>query len=181
MKCHKYCKSSSSDDEEDKTDDFFYSKNKVDTFRQTTINPKDTTENSLLYAICYALRFHSSQEKDLCSDDDLKNEIDANLYHKLFENKDYLKLDLDLTNFERSCYLLNEILTKFNYFFRIFELKDKLCYLTNETPTKKNIIRKLSSCVVEKFNGFTIVRVENDRSVRKIFYPIDMIYKPVMK
>ena len=53
--------------------------------------------------------------------------------------------------------------------------------LTNETPTKKNIIRKLSSCVVEKFNGFTIVRVENDRSVRKIFYPIDIIYKPVMK
>ena len=78
-----------------------------------------------------------------------------------------MKLDLDVANYERSFYLINEILTKFNYFFRIFELKDKFRYLTNKCSTKKNIIGKLSSCVVEKFSGFTIVRVENDRSARK--------------
>lgn len=70
---------------------------------------------------------------------------------------------------------------KFNYFFQIYELKDKFHYLTNECSTKKSIIRKLSSCLVEKFNGFTIVHVENNRSVRKKFYPIDIIYKPVKK
>ena len=43
------------------------------------------------------------------------------------------------------------------------------------------MIRKLSTCVIEKFNGFTIVRVENDRSVRKIFYSIDINYKPFKK
>ena len=110
------------------------------------------------------------KKKDLCFDNDLKNEIDLNIYNELFGNKEYLKLDLDLANFERSCCLINEILVKFNYFFHIFELKHKFCYETNKSSTKKNIIRKLSSCVVEKFNGFTIVQVENDRSVRRKFY-----------
>ena len=91
------------------------------------------------------------------------------------------QLDLDLANFERSCCLINEILVKFNYFFLIFELKHKFCYQTNKSSTKKNIIRKLSNCVVEKFDGFTIVQVENGRSVRRKFYPIDIIYKPVKK
>ena len=35
------------------------------------------------------------------------------------------------------CYAVNEILIKHNYFFRIFELKDKFRYLTNENSTKK--------------------------------------------
>ena len=47
------------------------------------------------------------------------------------------QLDLDLANFERSCCLINEILVKFNYFFRIFELKHKFCYQTNKSSTKK--------------------------------------------
>ena len=54
---------------------------------------------------------------------------------------------------------------KFNYFFRMFEPKDKFWYLTNECSIKKKILRKLSSNVAEKFNGFSIARVENERSV----------------
>ena len=83
-----------------------------------------------------------------------------------------------MASFEWS-YLVNEILMKFNYFFRMFEPKDKFWYLTNECSIKKKILRKLSSCVAEKFNGFSIARVENERSVRKIFYQIDIIYRLV--
>ena len=78
-------------------------------------------------------------------------------------------------------YVINDILMKHNYFFRFSELKDKCRYLINENSTKKRIIRKLSSCVIEKCNGFTIVRIENDREIRKKFYPINIIYKPVKK
>ena len=38
---------------------------------------------------------------------------------------------------------------------------------------------KLLSCAVAKFNGFTIVSVENETSGWKKFYPIDIIYRPV--
>ena len=46
---------------------------------------------------------------------------------------------------------------------------------------QKSIIRKLLSCIIEKFNGFTIVHIENDREICKKFYAINIIYKPVKK
>lgn len=57
----------------------------------------------------------------------------------------------------------------YNYdiIFCISELKDKFRYLTNQTSTKNNIIRKFLGCIIEKFNCFTIVCIENHRSIRK--------------
>ena len=46
---------------------------------------------------------------------------------------------------------------------------------------QKNIVRKLSSCLIKNFNGFNIVRIENERTTRKRFYPFDVIYKPKKK
>ena len=34
--------------------------------------------------------------------------------------------------------------------------------------------------MIEKCNGFTILRVENDQSLRKKCYPIDIIFRPVL-
>ena len=135
-KIYNYCQESSSDDE-DKIDNLAYSKNKTDAFKEALFNPKDLTEDSLFYIICYVLKQRKTkQKKDLCSANDLKNESDLNLYNKLVENKEYSKLDLDPANIGRSWYLINENLMKFNYFLRILELKDKLRYLTNKCSTK---------------------------------------------
>ena len=72
----------------------------------------------------------------------------------------------------------NDILTKQNYFLQIYELKKKFRLLLNETTGKKTIIRQLSSCVTEKFDGFYIVCMEYDKKVRRRFSPIDIIYNP---
>ena len=40
-------------------------------------------------------------------------------------------------------------------------------------------MRKLSSCLSEKYNGFHVVFVEYRKRLRKKFKPIDIIYKPV--
>ena len=42
-------------------------------------------------------------------------------------------------------------------------------------------MRDLSSCVVEKFNGYNIIRVEFNKKLRQTFRPIDIIYKPVKR
>lgn len=46
---------------------------------------------------------------------------------------------------------------------------------------QKSIIRKLSSCLIENVNGFNIVRIENERAIRKKFYPFHVVYKPIKK
>ena len=50
-----------------------------------------------------------------------------------------------------------------------------------KSPKKETIVRQLSSCVYQKFNGFNIVSVEYGRKLRKKFIPIDLVYKPVRK
>ena len=64
---------------------------------------------------------------------------------------------------------------------RVFELKEKFRCLIKQDTEKKNVIRDLSSCIFETFNGFNIVRLELDRKLRQKMSPIDIIYKPVKK
>ena len=89
-------------------------------------------------------------------------------------------LGLDLANFERNSYLINEILKKFNYFFRIFELKDKFRCLANECCTKKTWSENFWAVWLKKLTVLQLLaRVESERSVRKKSYPINTIFRPV--
>ena len=44
---------------------------------------------------------------------------------------------------------------------------------------EQKIVRQLSSCLIEKYNGFTVIRIEYDKKERKNFEPLDIIYKPI--
>ena len=101
--------------------------------------------------------------------------------HDLFEIKSLLRLDLDVLNFENQCFKINTILSKYNMFLRVFELKDKFRYLIKQNNEQKKIVNEVSACVIERFNGFTIIRLEFDNEIRKDFTPVDIIYKPVKK
>ena len=91
-----------------------------------------------------------------------------------------MMLDLDILHFENQCLKINQILNKNNVFLRVFELKEKFCLIKQDSE-KKNLIKDLSSCIIEKFNGFNIVKIEFDRKLRQKMSPINTIYKPVKK
>ena len=73
---------------------------------------------------------------------------------------------------------MNCFLSEFNYFLRVFELKNKLRHLTIKEPEKQNIARPILSCKTEKCNGFQAISIEFARKERKKFKPIDITYKP---
>ena len=58
--------------------------------------------------------------------------------------------------------MVNRILNNHNLFLRIYELKDKFRYLTIKNTNKKNIVRQILSCIVEKFNSFRIIAIEQE-------------------
>ena len=115
------------------------------------------------------------------ADEQIKVHIGAEIFKEIYTLKDVLKLDLDILNFENQCLKINQILNKYNLFLPVFELKQKFHCLIKQDSEKKNIIRDLSACIIEKFNGFNIVRTEFDGKLRQKMYPIDIIYKPVKK
>ena len=44
--------------------------------------------------------------------------------------------------------------------------------------SKQKIVRQLSSFLIEKYSGFTVISIEHQKKQRKLFKPIDIIYKP---
>ena len=100
-----------------------------------------------------------------------------NLYYILSDLKENLRLDLDIQNLENQCHSVNELLNKNGLVLRVYKLKDKFRYLIKQNPEKKTVLRELSSCVIETFNGFNIVRIEFSKSLRQPFRSIDIIYR----
>ena len=113
---------------------------------------------------------------------ELKKEIENDkLFDALSSVKEKLRLDLDIQNFDNQCFSVNALLNKNGLFLRVYELKEKFRYVIKQAPEKNKVLRELSSCVIEKFNGFSVVRVEFDKKLRQSFHPIDIIYKPVKR
>ena len=148
-------------------------KSKIENFVKTLINPQGLNNgDSFFYSIFFAIRYHLSRKVENCDDDELKRDIGAEIFDEICPLKSMMKLNLDILHFKNECLKINQILNKHNLFFRIFELKETFRCLIKQ-DSEKNII--------EKFNGFNIVRIEFVRKLRQKMSPLDIIYKPVKK
>ena len=164
-------------------DEFKDYKSTVDKFAKTLLNSQGlNNENSFFYSILFAIRYQLTDKFDIVNNDEqIKADIGAEIFDKIYLLKDILKLDLDILNFENQCCEINQILNKNNLFLRVFEFKQKFHCLIKQDPEKKNVVRELSGCIDEKFNGFATVRLEFDRKLRQKMSPIGIVYKPVKK
>ena len=171
-------------DEEEELNEFANFKAKVNFFRESLIIPHGLENpDSFFYSILYAIRYKVTGKKySVKEDDDLKQDVGVALSDDLFKIKSLLRLDgEDVLNFENQCFQINRILSKHEMFLRVFELKDKFRYIIKQNSQQKKFFSEVSACVVKRFNGFTIVRLEFDNEIRKEFKPIDIIYKPVIE
>ena len=154
----------------------------MEEFKKSLIFPHGLkNSDSLFYALLYGLRHHSTKKIDAVDDEQIKKDITSEIYDEILPLKKLLQLSLDIFHFENQCNVINQILNKHNLFLRIFELKEKFCYITKTSAQKKTIVREISSCVIEKFNGFNVVRIDFEQKLRRDFLPIDIIYKPIKK
>ena len=135
-----YC----NDDDElfDEIDEFMDFKSRVEKFKKTLISPQGlNNKNSFFYSILYAIRYQLTDKFDDVDDEQIKVDIGAEICDKTQPLKNFLKLDLDILNFENQCLTINRILSKNGLFLRVFELKDKFHFVIKQAPEKKNIIR----------------------------------------
>ena len=76
----------------------------------------------------------------------------------LIDIKDEIQLDRNLFGFFNRCFLVNELLSKYNYFLKFYERRDKFRFLMNKKLERKNkVTRDFSSSVIEKFNGYEAI------------------------
>ena len=178
-----YCHNNYGPDQ-DEIDEFRDSSRQAGKFKRSLFCPQGVeNSDSFYYVILYDLLFKNKNSKGACeTDDQLRQDIESDkLYEALSKAKLDLRLDLDLQNLENQCYFANSLLNENNLFLRVYELKDKFRYLIKQESEKEKILRELSACVVEKFNGFNIVRAAFDKKLRRLFRPVDILYAPAKK
>ena len=149
-------------------DDFDRTSGKVDKFKKTLLIPHGQgPADSLFYSICYAVCFLKSEKINECDDGEIEEVLGSDLSNLWYHDKDFLQLSLDHRKFENRCFRVNKILSKHVYFLRVFELREKFYTLFTKNNEKQTIIRKVSSCLTEKFNGLNIVSLEYGKKLRK--------------
>ena len=99
-------------------DDFENFEEKRNLFLRSLKNPieNQTRENSLYLTLLYAIHFLKTKKSDLGEEEELENQIGADLYIKIKEKKESCILDLNKRNFDRICFDLNEILLGSKFF-----------------------------------------------------------------
>ena len=99
-------------------DDFENFEEKRNLFLRSLKNPieNQTRENSLYLTLLYTIHFLKTKKSDLGEEEELENQIGADLYIKIKEKKESCILDLNKRNFDRICFDLNEILLGSKFF-----------------------------------------------------------------
>ena len=86
-------------------------------------------------------------------------------------------LDKTLFGFFERCYKINQVLSKHGFFFKFFERCNMYRFLIKKEAQGKNEIRRnLSTCVLERFNGYETIRNNLARKEKVDFRSIDIVY-----
>ena len=80
-------------------------------------------------------------------------------------------LDHSIFGYFDQCHLINEILSEHGFFLRFYERRNKFRYQFKQNLKEKNKTkRELSSCVIQKSNGYELLRNNLNFSEEKRFY-----------
>ena len=67
------------------------------------------------------------------------------------------------------------------FFLRFYKRRNKFRYqLRRKLKEKNQMKRELSACVIQKFNGYELLRNHLNSREIKNFIPIDVVYEPTL-
>ena len=90
-------------------------------------------------------------------------------------------LDHSIFGFFDPCKLINDVLCEYGFFLRFYERRNKFRYqLKRKLKEKNQMKRELSACIIQKFNGYELLRNHLNSRERKNFIPIDIVYEPTL-
>ena len=90
-------------------------------------------------------------------------------------------LDYTFFGFFDRCRILNRVLAEFGFFKKFYERRNKFRYQLKQKLKSKNEMRtELSACVIQKFNGYDLLRSNLQYNEETNLVPIDITYEPTL-
>ena len=151
-------------------DKFDGSEKYIDRFKKTLKNFGDS-KNQLFDSVIYG---------EILDQDRVIEVLGEDFYNDLLEVKDKVKLGRTIFGLFARCMILNEILSKYNFFVKVFKRRDKFRFLIkNKVVGKNKVTRILSSSVIKKFNRYEFIKQKLAHKEKIDFTAIDIVYEPV--
>ena len=118
-------------------DRFEGSKEQVDRFKKTLKNFGDN-ENQFFESVIYGVMFHKSNG-EILDQARIIEVLGEDFNNDLFNVNNKVKLDRTIFGYFDRCMILNKILSKYNFFVKFFERRDKFRFLTQKNSCRKKM------------------------------------------
>ena len=90
-------------------------------------------------------------------------------------------LNHSISVFFYPCELINDVLCEYVFFLRFYERQNKFRHqLKRKLKEKNQMKRELSACIIQKFNGYELLRNHLNSTERKNFILIYIVYEPTL-
>ena len=128
-----------SDKDESSIFEFDDAQTYIEKFKKELLPKTDQKDihNTFIRVIVYKVRQILKNKTDICDIITLKENPTLNQILEQL-SRENLEFSLDLQEFNRICYEINEILMKHNYFLHVFEQKNKYRQILVKQPEKQN-------------------------------------------
>ena len=149
---------------------------KATNFRKSLLQ-FETVVNLFYCSVIYGLLYNKSNERFNIKLSDNEKFLGINLFTDLKKIEKKTMLNHSIFGYFDQCQLINETLSEYDFFFfffflRFYERTNKFLYQLKQNLKEKNKMkRELSSCVIQKFNGYELLRNNLNVLEKKRFYP----------
>ena len=164
----------------DEVNSIYLKKNesKATNFKKSLLQFKNV-DNPFYFSVIYGLLYNKLNERFNIKLSDTEV-LGINLFTDLKKNKKKTMLNHSIFVYFDQCRLINET-SEYRFFFRFYERRNKFrCQFKQNLKEKNKMKRELSSCVIQKFNGYELIRNNLNVLEEKDFIPIDIVYQPTL-
>lgn len=136
----------------------------------------DSIQNHFFYSVIYEIMYQKSEkapELEFAAE-----VLGRDFFLKLKEIEPDTILDHTIFGFFDRCIKMNKTLSEFGYFLKFYKRRNKFRYQLRQKLKSKNEMRaELSTCVIQKFNGYDLLRIRLQHNEKKNLIPIDIVYE----
>ena len=141
---------------------------------------KEGTDNPFFDATIFGLVTYLTEGEKENDWGKIQETIGNDFYNDLLEINDDIKLDRSIFGFFDRCFRTNQVLAKHNFFLKFCERRHDFRFqIKKKVEGKNQVTRNLSSCVLEKFNGYEIIKHQLARKEKKGFSAIEVVYESI--
>ena len=160
---------------------FSSASNKSKLFKNSLLRFPSDLDNQIFYAVVCGIMYNKINRQQIFLEDAEKT-LGTDLFFELKKVEKSTMLGHWIFGFFNCCQSINNVLNDFGYFLTFYERRNKFRYQLRQKRKEKNQMkRELSACVIQKLNGYELIRNSLNSKNRKDFVPIDIVYKPTLK